>query len=238
MSKRLEEYVPGKIWIVEYPIRFAAMDIFGRMTVIRLNNGSVLIHSPCRIDAGLKAEIDEIGPVAFIVAPGNYHHLYVADCQQCYPNSETFLCPGLEKKRPDLRFDWILGNRPDHRWQHELDQIFIPSTKFITEVVFLHRESKTLILVDLLENIGDDYRHETGLLLRFWWKAILHMWNKPKAAPEYQLGWGDKKLVRRALQQILDWNAERIILSHGELIEGNVHEVLTTAWKSVLNSRS
>jgi len=236
MSNTLEEYVPGKIWIVEYPIRFGGMDIFGRMTVIRLNSGDLFIHSPCRIDAQLKADIDRIGPVAYIVAPGTYHHLYVSDFGRHYPDAEIFLCPGLEKKRVDLAFDWILGNRPDHRWQQELDQVFISGTKLITEVVFLHRESKTIILVDLLENIGDDYRHDASLFLRFWWKVVFKMWNNPKAAPEYQLGWGDKEIVRQALQKVLDWHADRVILSHGELIEGNVQEVLATAWKKILNT--
>jgi hypothetical protein len=236
MSYTIEEYIPGKIWIVEYPIRFAAMDIFGRMTVIRLNNGNLFIHSPCKIDAQLKADLDRIGPVAFIVAPGNYHHLYVAEFQHHYPNAETFLCPGLEKKRPDLKFDWILGNRPDPRWQQELDQVFISGTRIITEVVFLHRQSKTIILVDLLENIGDSYRHDAGLLLRFWWKMVFRMWNNPKAAPEYQLGWGHKEIVRKALHKVLDWHADRIILSHGEIIEGDVQEVLRTAWRNVLTT--
>jgi len=233
----LEEYIAGKIWIIEYPIRFGGMDIFGRMTIIRLSNGELFIHSPCKIDAPLKAEIDHLGPVAFIVAPGNFHHLYVADFQKLYPDAETFICPGIEKKRPDLKFDWILGNRPDQRWQQDIDQIFIRGTKIMTEVVFLHRESNTLIVVDLLENIGDDYRHHAGLWLRFWWKVIFRMWNNPKAAPEYQLGWGNKKIVRESLQQIIDWKAERVILSHGELIEENVNDILKSAWKNVLKTK-
>jgi len=235
MSMCLEEYISGKIWIVEYPVRFGGMDIYGRMTIVRLNDGRLFVHSPCKVDAVLKSEIDRIGPVAFIVAPGTYHHLYVADFQKLYPNAETFLCPGIEKKRPDLKFDWMLGNRPDPRWQQELDQVFVQGTKVIAEVAFLHRESKTLILVDLLENIGDDYQHKAGLLLRFWWKIVLKMWNNPKAAPEYQMGWGDKKIVRQSLQHIIDWQADRIILSHGELIESNVNEILNTAWEKVLN---
>lgn len=109
---------------------------------------------------------------------------------------------------------------------------------FITEVVFLHRESKTIILVDLLENIGDNYSHDAGLWLRFWWKVVFKMWNNPKAAPEYQLGWGDKRIVRKALQKVLDWHADRVILSHSELIEGNVQEVLTSAWENVLNAHN
>ena len=92
------------------------------------------------------------------------------------------------------------------------------------------------ILVDLLENIGDDFKHRGGLLLRFWWKAIFGMWNNPKAAPEYQMGWGKKELARKALAKIISWEAERVILSHGELIEGNVSQVLGKAWRKVLES--
>ena len=62
------------------------------------------------------------------------------------------------------------------------------------------------------------------------------MWNNPKAAPEYQMGWGNKKMVKIALEKILSWDAERVILAHGENIEGNVNKTLCTAWKKVLNA--
>ena len=83
-------------------------------------------------------------------------------------------------------------------------------------------------------NIGDDYQHPAGWLLRFWWKVVLRMWNNPKAAPEYQMGWGNRPLVRQGLETILDWDAQRIILQHGELIDGDVNLVLSRAWEKVL----
>ena len=88
----------------------------------------------------------------------------------------------------------------------------------------------------MLENIGDDYQHPASLLLRFWWKAVYKMWNNPKAAPEYQMGWGKKEIVKKGLDKILSWPSERIILAHGELIEGNVSDVLRRAWCRVLNT--
>ena len=45
MVGTLEEYILGKIWIVEYPVRFGGLDIFSRMTVIRLNDGVLFVHS-------------------------------------------------------------------------------------------------------------------------------------------------------------------------------------------------
>ncbi|KPJ90970.1 MAG: hypothetical protein AMJ55_12670 [Gammaproteobacteria bacterium SG8_15] len=233
---QLTEYINDQIWILEYPVRFGGMDLFGRTTIIKLSNGELIIHDPCRIDDAIKKQIDDLGEVKFIIAPGNFHHLFVTDFQQQYPEAETFICPGLERKRPDIRFDWVLGNKPDTRWEDTLDQVLIQGTRIIWEVAFFHKPSQTLILVDLLENIGDDYQHHAGLYLRFWWKLIFRMWNNPKAAPEYQVGWGKKNIVKIGLHKILSWNAERVILAHGENIESNVNNILRKAWKRVLNT--
>lgn len=236
MPYSLQEYIPGKIYIVEYPIHYAGLDLFSRMSLVRLDDGKLWVHSPCQLDEQLKSEIDRLGEVAYIIAPGNFHHLHVSDFQNHYPDAETFLCPGLEKKRQDLKFDWILGNRPDPRWNAEFDQVAIQGTHIISEVAFVHKNSRTLILVDLLENIGDDYTHEVSLLLKFWWKAVFMMWNNPKAAPEYQIGWGDKAVVRKGLETILSWDFDRIILAHGNLIESNAKTILNKAWENVLHA--
>ena len=233
---KLTEYVSGKIWLLNYPVRFGGMDLFGRTTIIRLENGDLIVHDPCKIDDSTKAKIDEIGIVKYIIAPGSYHHLFVADFQKKYPDAETFLCPGLERKRPDIKFEWVLGNKPDHRWEDDIDQVLVQGTKHIWEVAFFHKSSRTLILVDLLENIGDDYEHEAGLLLRFWWKGVFRMWNNPKAAPEYQMGWGNREIVKISLNKILSWDARRVIIAHGENIEEYVRETLARAWERVLNA--
>ena len=228
---RLIEYIKDQIWIYEYPVRFGGMDLFSRTTIIKQNNSELIVHDPGSIDDSIKREIDSLGVVKYIIAPGNYHHLFVTDFQDIYPSAETFLCPGLERKRPDIKYDWILGDKPDARWEDTFEQALIQGTRYIWEVAFFHKPSKTLILVDLLENIGDDYQHKAGLLLQFWWKFIFRMWNNPKAAPEYQIGWGNKKIVKNGLNKILSWDAERVILAHGENIETNVNSVLSAAWE-------
>ena len=233
---QLIEYVKDQIWIFEYPVRFGGMDLFARTTIIKLDNGELIVHDPSNIDDAIKSEIDSLGVVKYIIAPGNYHHLFITDFQREYPSAEVFLCPGLEQKRPDIKFDWILGNKPDARWRSALEQVLIQGTRYMWEVAFFHKPSKTLILVDLLENIGDDYRYNAGLLLQFWWKYIFRMWNNPKAAPEYQMGWGNKNVVKNGLNKILSWDAERVIIAHGENIEKNANTILSTAWGRVLNA--
>ena len=101
------------------------------------------------------------------------------------------------------------------------------------EVAFLHKTSKTLILVDLLENFTD-VTPGVNWTLKLWWKLAFHMWNHPKPAPEYQLGWSDKKAARKSLQHILQWEFKRVIFAHGDLVEESPKETLINAWKTPL----
>jgi hypothetical protein len=60
------------------------------------------------------------------------------------------------------------------------------------------------------------------------------MWNTVKPAPEYQLGWSNKKAARASLYRILQWDFERVIAAHGDLIEIDAREVVETAWRTPL----
>jgi glyoxylase-like metal-dependent hydrolase (beta-lactamase superfamily II) len=225
----LLEYVPGRIWTKKYPIHYAGCDFFARTTLVRLRSGDVLVHSPCPIDATLVQQLEPIGRVAHIVAPGNYHYFHVADWQRAFPEAAVWICPGVERKRADLEFDWFLADRPPPVWEEELDQVLVRGNRIVWEVAFLDKPSKTLVLTDLVENMGDG-TEGTNWVLRFWWKAVMNMWNRPKPAPEYQMGWKDKAAARRSLERILAWDFERVIIAHGENLERDAKEAVRAAW--------
>lgn len=232
---QLSEYVHGQLWLQEYPIHFAGCDFNARMAVIRVSDTELLLHSPCEIDPETKKAISALGHVAYIVAPGTYHHIYVPSAQAAFPDAETYICPGIERKRPDLEFDWFLGDRPPEAWAGILDQVLVRGNKHIWEVAFFHRPSKTLLLVDLIENFTDQ-TPDVNWVLTLWWKAVFRMWNNPKPAPEYQLGWKDKTAARRTLGRILEWDFDKIILSHGDLIETDAKKRAIQAWRKPLGT--
>ncbi|MEJ2087568.1 MAG: hypothetical protein P8Y69_03650 [Gammaproteobacteria bacterium] len=230
----LAEYVPGQVWLQEYPIHYAGCDFNARMSVIRISDTELMIHSPCEIDPATKDAISAVGDVACIVAPGSYHYLLVPSAQAAFPNADTYICPGIERKRPDLDFDWFLGDRPPELWMGTLDQVLVRGNRLIWEVAFFHRPSKTLFLVDLIENVTDQTPN-VNWVLALWWKAVFRMWNHPKPAPEYQLGWKDRVAAGKSLQKILQWEFEKIVLSHGDLIEADAREAALEAWKGPLS---
>lgn len=228
----LTEFVPGQIWLREYPIRYMGIRVNARMTVIRLSSGAVLLHSPCPFDGELAAEVAALGPVRAIIAPGDYHWMYVSSAQQRFPDADTYICPGVETKAPDLKYDAVLTDEAPQLWAGELSQVLITGTKRIREVVFFHHASKTLIVVDIIENIGDD-TPGTNWVLRGWF-FLFHQWNRAAPAPEYRTGWGDRDTVAACLERVLQWDFQQIVLAHGDLITEDARTVAGHAWRGVL----
>ncbi|KAL7427268.1 hypothetical protein ACHAXM_000770 [Skeletonema potamos] len=229
----LISFAPNSIYINEYPITNAGCHFFSRMTIVKLSSGQLWIHSPCQIRPQLKAEIEALGQVAVIVAPGNYHHLHVRSCQNAFPFAQTFICPGVEKKQPTLTFDAILHESKPESYAADFEHLLIQGNRVIEEVAFLHKESKTLVLTDAIELIGDS-TPGTNWVLRCWWKYLLRMWNVPKPAPEYQMGWNDKLLAKKSMEQIMKWDFQKVIISHGDIIADDAKNVVHSAWKSIL----
>jgi Domain of unknown function (DUF4336) len=228
----LEVFVPGALWVREYGVRLGGARFNARMTVIKLRSGEILIHSPCAFDDALTAEVAALGRVAAVIAPGNLHWLHVRSCQRAFPGARTYICPWVDKRARGLAFDFVLGDEAPPLWADELAQIALSGTRFMREVVFFHRASRALILVDLVENFTAA-TPGTNLFLRILFRAV-GMWNRPSPAPEYRFGWGDKARVRDCLNRILAWDFERVIVSHGDLITRDARERVAQAWRQIL----
>ncbi len=72
--------VADNIWIVDGPlITFKHMPFTTRMTVIRLADGNLFIHSPTPLTEKLKHSIDQLGPVTHIISPNRIHYWWVGE---------------------------------------------------------------------------------------------------------------------------------------------------------------
>ena len=95
----------------------------------------------------------------------------------------------------------------------------------LEETVFWHRPSGTLLSADLIENFqsADD-----------WWTRsylkIAGIYGKIGLSRMLRLAFRDRKKARRSIDQVLDWDFDRIILAHGEPIGSNGVEALREAY--------
>ena len=217
------------IWVADRHQRFYGLEVGTRMTVIRLADGSLLLHSPVALDAALRRELDAIGRVRFAVAPNRVHHLYAGKVAEAYPESQLWIGPGLERKRPDLKFVGVLGDKAPAEWKGQLDQTFFRGRPYENEVVFFHRASRTLLLCDLAFNFGPRAAAPTRLLMKL-------MRSYGRFGPSKLDPWliRDRQAARQSLLRILGWDFDRVVVAHGDVLESGGHEALREGYAWLL----
>lgn len=213
------------IWVAEGRLRYF-VEMGRRMTVVRLPGGALWLHSVAPLGDRLRAQLDELGRVRFVVPASKLHgHLWMEQYRAAYPDAELFAAPGLAAKRPDLAFDAELGEAPDPRWAGDIDQAQFRGHRMLDEVVFFHRPSRSLIVGDTCFNIGP----EASLPTRLWaWGPSMRRRAGP--TPLFKAAVRDRAAARRSLERILDWPFERIVVGHGEVVESGGREFLREAW--------
>jgi len=223
--------ITDNIWCFDGDVvQFFMLPYTTRMTVIRLSNNDLWVHSPEALSPELQNELDQIGSVSYLISPNKLHHLYLEEWVCAYPDAKTYAAPGLIEKRKDIHFTKELGNLADSEWANDLGQILFQGSPIMEEVVFFHYESKTLILTDLIENFPEQYFSGFKKVLA---KMAGVIAPNGKTPIDWRLSFiFGKPKARIALNTMLNWEPENIIVSHGECIMGNGTEFIkkSFAW--------
>lgn len=220
------QQLADSLWVTHRPLRFLGAELGTRMTVIRLKDGGLFVHSPVLLDRPTRTDLDILGPVRLVVAPSLFHHLFVADCMRLYPRAKLFGAPGLDWKRSDLKFDAVLDDVPPPEWVGQIDQVVFRVLAPLNEVVFFHRDSRTLIVSDLLFNIRTSESRYTRVLLKL-------NGGLGRVTVLRPIRWRTKMRRARAratLNNILSWDFDRLVLAHGEVVAGGAKELVRAAW--------
>ncbi len=86
------------IWIVAgKTVPFFGLPYSTRMTVVRLDDGTLWLHSPIELSRELLEEVKALGEVSYLLAPNSLHHLFVKDWQQAFPNALSYATEELAK---------------------------------------------------------------------------------------------------------------------------------------------
>jgi hypothetical protein len=210
MLRKLDE----NLWVDEQPLKFMGLAVGARMTVIRLADGGLWVHSPLRLLPERRQAVDALGPVRFLVAPNRFHHLFIGDWMAAYPQAQAFASPGLPEKRADLRFHAVLSEQAPAEWAGQIEVLPWRGAPMLGEVVFFHRPSRTLVTTDTVHNIGPDAAPFT----RFFFK-LLGGYGGVRTSVIDRLLNRDRAAARATVDTILKWDFQRIILAHGHIVE-------------------
>ncbi len=218
--------------VVERPFRFKGVEIGTRATTVTLDSGELLVHSPVRFGEDVRAALAPLGPVRHLVAPNRMHHLALAGWTRAYPQAALHGAPGLREKRPDLAFATVLGDVAPRAWAGQLAQCLLLGAPRYDEVAFLHRASGTLVLADALFGWGREHPPLTRLTARLF--GAYERWARPHNRMFGEIARPDA--LRESIEKVLAWDFDRIVISHGRIVERGGREVLRRAYAFLLGS--
>ena len=216
------------IWALEGdPISFLTFPYEIRSTVIDLGGGELFIHSPVQLSAtGLLKTLP--GQVKYIVSPNKLHSLFLEDWQMAFPEAWFYAPPGLKARRPSLSFHKELTDEPEPQWQGILRQKIVRGSWFMSEVVFFHEPSGSLILGDLIENHNPQ---GFGRLHRAIALSMAMLAPNGSTARNYRWTFFRRKQLRQDLQEILDWDIKRVVVNHGPIMDTGAQDFLRNAFR-------
>lgn len=214
-----------------------ANDMFSKS--VKLSSGSLAVFSPVALTPQVQDAIASLGgKVKYIAAPDMEHHLYVTRWKEAFPDAQILAPQGLWEKRqsnPEFKnteFAHIFTSekKGKQKISEEFDSDF--ETEYVDghpsrELVFLHKPSRTLIEADLLFNLPATEQYSksgqsptSGLLT----KIISPLMSAaPPATWQKRFAWhllaADRKSFRESMQRIDQWDFDRLIPCHGDVIE-------------------
>ncbi len=229
MKKQLEQ-IGKEIWIYDgSTVNFYGFPFPTRMTVIRLRNGNLWVHSPEKLNINLKNELAALGKVKYLISPNKLHHLFLSEWITEYPEAILYAETALFSKRKDIKFDAELTEKAEAEWSEEIYQTIFRGSPAMEEVVFFHVLSSTLILTDLIENFDPNTLN--------WWQKLLAqfagiLYPKGKTPLDWRLTFvfGDKVKARKSLVTLLSWEPKNIVISHGECVLGEASDFLKSSF--------
>ena len=215
--------VDNNIWVVEIEFRFSGTDFGNRMTVIRLPSGKLVLHSPVAFSYELLQEMNKIGEVGFIITPNNFHGLYADQWCEEFPQARYY--SALKKDTGGAEDLSVLMSEAQKDMESAIEVIKIDGISKLNEYVFFHKESATLVLTDLAFNFNES--------ISFWSKVFFKLngcYNKfsPSRLMKSLIDSPDE--LSHSIEHILTLEFDRIIVSHGDLVEVNAREKFDSAF--------
>lgn len=119
-----------------------------------------------------------------------------------------------------------LADEPDPRWAADIDQVIFRGSFAMEEVAFFHRPSRTVSVGDLIQRHAESTNSGwSGALMRLDGLAGEHG-STPR---EWRATFFRRKRARAARSKVLNRNAERLLIAHGECSQSGANRIIREA---------
>jgi Domain of unknown function (DUF4336) len=219
------------IWIVDGPnVRDAGVLFTTRMVAVKLSEGSLWINSPVPVKFDTLKEITALGPVRYLLAATPRHVWRLAAWHTLFPEAQLWAArpTPFTLKKGHLPLTGILGDEQPQAWKNDFDQLAFKGNRLIEEVFFFHKQSRTLIMDDLIQihPIVKGKPFSNAL-----WKVEGVVSPHGGVALDFRLSFTNRTLARQSLEKLLSWDFDKLIIAHGPCVQRDAKTFVARAFR-------
>ncbi len=217
------------LWTVATPFKLFGIAFGNRMTVVK-TGGHLVLHSPVKYSEALAKDIRSLGEVNYLISPNTMHYLHIKAWKEALPRAKVIAPPQQRKIPVDKVLDGRVDRALEQQWREELGVIPVQGIPKLSEYAFIHRPSRSLILTDLVFNVHGPMNG----ISRFFFKAYgAYERFGPTRLIQMMVKAPDQ--FRDSLLKIGQLDFDRIIMSHGRVLETGGQEAFKKAFEIFLD---
>lgn len=206
---------------LESVLKMPLMDLPVRSTLVNLSSSKILISPGSKLSEN---QLSSVSGITDIVAPNLLHCAGVPKAFHHFPYAKVWGVKNCFQQKPEIPWTHEIS---ETTWPYseELSLIPINGMPNISEIVFFHHSSKSIIVTDLCFNL-DSKGIGSWIILN-----IFGTYKKFGISRLFLKYLKDKEAFQKSLQNLLKHDFENIIMSHGRIVEGNGKEIFIKALK-------
>jgi hypothetical protein len=222
----LVDVVADRIWTMDRPVWYSGIRQRARTTILRLDDGSLLLHSPAPPTDALAKQLRALGHVRWLVVPNRFHHLGAPAAAAYFPDARVVGPASAAARNKALKLDLDINDAQLAEQAPELETMPLQGVPFLDETVLYHRPTQTLLGADvvLCANAKDHWTCRCAARLTGFYERV-------RVPPDVRWSKLDKAAAARSLRVILERPAHRLIVGHADVIEEDCGERLARAWR-------
>lgn len=202
------ENLAENIWLLSYPLNLLGMDIRRNVTILRLADSRVLIHSTAPFTEPEVIAIRQLGQPTWLVEAMLRHDTYTKDGLTAFPGV-PYLAPEGFGEVVAYPTEPLLP--PPAEWAGQVEVLELEGMPSMRETVLLHVPSRTLIVADLAMNFPADQPMWQDLLL----KIAVGRHHEPGISRSFRVMVEDETALKASIARMMQWDFDRLIVGHG-----------------------
>ncbi len=209
------------LWIMRFPLGLLGTQVGRTVSIVRLHTGELVIHSTAPFTPGDVDAICKLGTPGWLLDATRFHDTFAEVGRAMFPSTAYLAPEGFAVPCDPL-------SPAPAAWRGELEVVPLAGMPGVREHVFFHAPSRTLIVADLVFNFGTSATAWTRFFFR--WAAGIRQY--PGVSRLFRLSIRDRDAFNQSVRQMMQWDFDRLIVGHGDIIESGAKAKLSAALAS------